>query len=87
MQENEIVSRIQALYADAAVDINGEGCNFEIFIISNEFEGQSMVKRQQALLQLFGDELASGKMHALTIKAKTYAEVAAAKSHLVQLEM
>ena len=87
MDEKEIVRRIHDLYPDAAVDINGEGCNFEIFVISDEFQGVPQVKRQQALMQLFADELASGKMHALGIKAKTHAELAASNSHLVQLQM
>ncbi|OIO67445.1 MAG: hypothetical protein AUJ56_10010 [Zetaproteobacteria bacterium CG1_02_49_23] len=87
MQDKEIIARIHSLYPDAAVDINGEGCKFELFIISNEFEGMSVVKRQQSLLKLFGEELKNGKMHALSIKARTYAEMDSANSHLVQLEM
>ena len=87
MDEKEIVNRIHSLYADAAVDINGEGCNFEIFIISDDFAGVPQLKRQQTLLQLFADELASGRMHALGIKARTHAELAAGNAHLVQLQM
>ena len=85
--DSEIVARVRSLYPDAAVDINGEGCNFELFIISNDFEGMPVMKRQQSLLKLFADLLGSGKMHALSIKARTYAEMASANSHLVQLDM
>jgi len=87
ISDTEIVARVRSLYPDAAVDINGEGCNFELFIISSAFEGMAVMKRQQSLLKLFADLLASGKMHALTIKARTYAEMEASKSHLVQIEM
>lgn len=85
--EQEIVSRIHTLYPDAAVDINGEGCDFEMFVLTNAFADVSALKRQQTLLNLFSEELTSGKIHALSIKAKTYAEMEKANTHLVQIEM
>jgi len=87
MSEVAIVSKIHTLYPDAAIDIDGEGCNFELFVISNGFQDMAVVKRQQSLLNLFSEELVSGKLHALSVKAKTFAEMEANRSHLVQLEM
>ena len=44
---------------------------FEIQIVSENFAGQSLLQRQKGILGLFSDELRSGALHALTIKAKT----------------
>lgn len=87
MDENSIVQRIRSLYADADIDINGEGCDLEIHVISEHFASMPVLRRQQSIMRLFADELASGKLHALSIKAKTKAEMSAASSHLVQLEL
>ena len=74
MNEEEIIARIQGLYPGAVVDVSGADCNFEVYVISDALEGMNMLKRQQAILGLFKDELASGKLHALSIKAKTQVE-------------
>jgi BolA protein len=86
MDENEIIARITSLYADAAVDINGADCSFEVYVISAQLGGKSTLQRQRAVLDLFKDELKSGKLHALSIKARTPAEQAAT-SGLVQIQL
>lgn len=86
MNEEEIVSRIKAKYSDAIVDAEGEGCSFEVVIISDGFKELNALKRQQAILGLFEDELKSGKLHALSIRAKTPAEQAGSNG-LVQLTL
>jgi len=83
----EIVAKVQSLYVDAKVDVNGEGCNLELLVISDGFQSMPVMKRQQSLLKLFADELKSGKLHALSVRCKTAAEVAASSSQFVQLEM
>jgi BolA protein len=85
MDENEIVDRITSLYPDAVIDINGADCSFEIYVISELFDGKSSLQRQQSLLDLFKGELKAGKLHALSIKARTPAERAAI-SGLVQIQ-
>lgn len=85
MDENEIMARITSLYPGAAVDINGADCSFEIYVISELFAGKSTLQRQRSLLDLFRDELKTGKLHALSIKARTPDELAA-NSGLVQIQ-
>lgn len=75
MNETEIVSRITALYPDARVDVAGEGCSFQVQVLTPAFEGVKTLGRQRAILDLFKDELATGKLHALGVKAKTPAEM------------
>jgi len=86
MNETEIVARVRTLYPDAVVDIEGEGCDFELFVVTDAFNGMPPVKRQQSLLKLFAPELTAGRMHALGIRAKTRTEVGGGRSDLVQLE-
>ena len=87
MEEQEILQRVTARYPNAAVEASGEGCNFELFVVSTDFEGMSPLKRQQSILALFSEELNSGKLHALAVKAKTPQELAAAPSGLVQISL
>ena len=75
MNESEIISRIMDLYPDAEVDLDGEGCNFQVQVLTPAFEGMKILGRQRAILALFKEELATGKLHALGVKAKTPAEM------------
>lgn len=50
--------------------------HFNVRVVSGEFEGKSLVKRHRLIYGLLQDELQSG-LHALSIEAKTPAEVAA----------
>lgn len=86
MKEQEVAARIGELYPDAAIDVAGADCSFEVYVISDEFEGVSLLKRQQSILALFADDITSGKLHALTVKAKTPAEMQSG-SGLVRIEL
>ncbi|XP_057530783.1 sufE-like protein 1, chloroplastic/mitochondrial [Amaranthus tricolor] len=52
--------------------------HFNLKIVSNEFEGKSLVKRHRMIYSLLQDELEGG-LHALSIIAKTPAEVEVAR--------
>ena len=85
MNEQEVIARIASLYPDAVVDVNGQDCSFEVYVISERLSGKSTLQRQQTILQLFADELKSGKLHALSVRARTPAEQSA-DSGLVQIQ-
>lgn len=85
MDENEIVARIVALYPGAAVDVNGADCSFEVYVISDLLTGKTSLQRQQSILALFGDELKTGRLHALSVKARTQAELAG-NAGLIQIQ-
>ena len=86
MNEDEIIRRVKGLYPDALVDLDGADCSFEMIVISAAFEGLNSLKRQQSILALFRDELAGGKLHALSIRAKTPAEQSSGAG-LVQIQI
>ena len=39
MLEKEIIARVKGLYPDASVDVAGEDCSFELYVISEAFIG------------------------------------------------
>ena len=54
--------------------VYGEGRNFQIEVVSDDFATMSRVKRQQAVFRLIAAEIADGKLHAITITALTKKE-------------
>ncbi|MCG8535324.1 MAG: BolA/IbaG family iron-sulfur metabolism protein [Pseudomonadales bacterium] len=87
MEALEIERKIHEVVAEAQMDVTGKDCDFSVTIISDEFEGLSTMKRQQKILSAFTNELTSGALHALTIKAFTLAEWNSKSSHLVQISL
>lgn len=85
MQETEITARIRTRFPDAVVDLSGADCSFELYVISEAFAGRTTLQRQRSILDLFSEDLACGRLHALSIRARTPAEQAGA-SGLVQIQ-
>jgi BolA protein len=85
MTEEEIITRVRSIHPDAVIDIAGEDCSFELYVVSEAFAGVSILKRQQPILALFKEEITNGTLHALSIKAKTPTELAG-QSGLVQIK-
>ena len=56
---------------DAKVIIDGVGCDLTVTVISDQFAEQSLVKKQQLVMATLKEPLASGKLHALSVKAYT----------------
>lgn len=71
MKQDEIIERIRTLYPEADIDATGEECNFELTIVSESFIGLNTLQRQKPILALFKDDITSGRLHALSIIAKT----------------
>ena len=78
----------QPLYVGSRklLEASGENCNFEVFVVTPAFAGMSALKRQQSILGLFSEELKTGKLHALGVRAKTPEELANTPNNLVQLD-
>ena len=74
MQE-QIKSLIEAQFDQADVSFLGEECNFTVQVVSEEFAGLMPVKRQQKVLAAVQELIASGALHAISIKAMTPAEL------------
>lgn len=87
MNGEEVSSRIAGLFADARVEVSGQDCNFSVLVVSDAFAEMRPVARQQQILKLFTEELASGRLHALTVDACTASELAARQSSLTSISL
>lgn len=70
----DIEARLRDALGDAEVKVDGAGNRFEIDVVSDDFSGLNRVKRQQVVYAAIEDLIASGAIHAVTIKAATRAE-------------
>jgi len=61
----------------AEAEVTGDGSKFEARVISDAFEDQSTIKRHKMVYAVLNEHIASGAIHALTIKTYTRAEWAA----------
>ena len=72
MQANEVADRIkQGLPNAVNVTVTGGEGKFEALVVSPDFQGLSTVKKHQTVYATVRDEIASGAVHALSIRALT----------------
>ncbi len=71
MNAEEIRNIIETNLRDSKVTVSGDEGKFEATIISNAFEGLSTVKQHQIIYKLLDEHIATGAIHALTIKTQT----------------
>ena len=75
MDKQILQQRITDAFENAQITIDGEGCNLSCVVISESFENTPLLQRQQQILALVNEEIKSGELHALSIKARTPSEV------------
>ncbi|WP_373186452.1 BolA family protein [Halopseudomonas sp.] len=68
MQSEQVKQLIEAQLPDTEVVVEGEGCNFQLMVISDSLAAMSPVKRQQQIYALLGDQIADGSIHAVSMK-------------------
>lgn len=76
MTSDEVKNLLIPAFADATIDVAGEGAKFDISIVSETFAGKRPVPRQQMVYAVLNDQIASGDIHAVTMTLKTPDEVA-----------
>ncbi|MCL7928900.1 BolA family protein [Halomonas llamarensis] len=74
MQPSEVKALLESRLDGYQFHIQGEGCNFQVVAVGEAFEGLSPVKRQQLVYAALSDEIASGALHAISIKTYTPAQ-------------
>lgn len=68
MQAVEVKSLLEAKLPGTQVEVEGEGCNFQLNLISDELAALSPVKRQQQVYSHLNPWIADGSIHAVTMK-------------------
>ncbi len=74
MLQDDVKKAIEAYIPGARVEVSGEGCNLTVTVVSEAFEGKSLLQKQRTVYAAVNDKIASGELHALTIHAYTPAE-------------
>jgi len=78
MQTSEVKNIIEA-GLDCEATVTADGGKYTAIIVSDEFEGKTMVAEQKMVYALVNEHIQSGAICALTIKAYTKSEWAAQK--------
>lgn len=72
MQANEVKSFLEGKLSNSLsqvhVEVEGEGCNFQLNVISDELAALSPVKRQQQVYVHLNPWITDGSIHAVTMK-------------------
>jgi acid stress-induced BolA-like protein IbaG/YrbA len=71
METERVEALIEAGLPGARVQVTGDGRHFEALVVSEAFEGKSLIQRHRMVLATVNSEIASDELHALSIKAKT----------------
>jgi len=74
MEISEIQHLIEAGFPGATVTVTGDGSHFQAVVVSDAFEGKSLVAKQKMVYATVNEHIVSGELHAFTIKAYTPAE-------------
>lgn len=72
MTKEQMHERLKTAYPDGhieVVDLTGTEDHWQVAIASAAFKGLSRIQQQRHVMDVFAEELATGEVHALTIKA------------------
>lgn len=75
MTPQQIQQLIATQMPEAQVEVSGGEGKFVANVTSDVFEGLMPIKRHKLVYACVNDQIASGELHALTIIAKTSAEL------------
>ncbi len=71
MTADEVKALIESGLPDAKVAVTGGEGKFEAEVISEQFEGLSMIKQHQMVYATVNEYIISGELHALSLKTST----------------
>ena len=71
METPTIEQLIRAGLPGAQVQVTGDGSHFEAVVVSDAFAGLTPIKKQRLVMDTVRSQLASGELHALSIKTLT----------------
>ncbi|GMQ97105.1 MAG: BolA family transcriptional regulator [Gammaproteobacteria bacterium] len=72
MTADEVKALIESGLPDAKVAVTGGEGKFEAEVISELFEGLSMIKQHQMVYATVNDHIISGELHALSLKTSVH---------------
>ncbi len=79
MQPEEVKAIIEAGIENSEAIVTADGNKYTAIVVSDVFDGMSMVAEQKMVYALLNEHIQSGAIHALTIKAYTPQEYQSAQ--------
>jgi acid stress-induced BolA-like protein IbaG/YrbA len=74
METEAVAELIRTGLPGAQVEVSGDGSHFDAIVVSAAFEGLSPIKKQRLVMDAVKEQIASGELHALSIKTLTPAQ-------------
>lgn len=74
MEPSEVKAVIENGISESEAIVTADGNKYTAIVVSDEFEGKSLVAEQKMVYALLNEHIQSGAIHALTIKAYTQQE-------------
>jgi stress-induced morphogen len=74
MTAEQMTERLKTAYPDGSVevvDLTGSQNHWEVTVASQAFTGLSRIQQHQAVMAVFGPELKTGEVHALSIRTRS----------------
>ena len=71
METDAVKALIEQGLPGARVEVSGDGRHFEATVISDAFEGKSLLQRHRRVNATVEKQISSDELHALSIKAYT----------------
>ena len=71
MNSEQLSQILQNAFPEADIAVTGQAGKFDLRIVDAVFEGKRTVARQQAVYAPINEHIASGAVHAVTIRAMT----------------
>lgn len=74
METEAVAQLIRLGLPGAEVRVSGDGSHFDAIVVSEVFAGLTPIKKQRLVMDTVKDQIASGELHALSIKTLTPAQ-------------
>lgn len=74
MQPQDVKALLETRIESCDFHVSGEGCNFQVIAVGDVFATLTPVRRQQFIYEALANEIASGELHAISIKTYTPAQ-------------
>jgi acid stress-induced BolA-like protein IbaG/YrbA len=71
METDTVKALIEAGLPGAKVEVTGDGRHFEAVVVSELFEGKSLIQQHRMVKDAVKAQIASDELHALSIKTRT----------------
>jgi len=77
MDNEQVKALIEQAMPGATVEMIGDACSMAVRVVSEDFEGKSLIQRHRMVMEGIKAHIASNELHALSIQAKTPEEAVA----------